>query len=70
MDEDTDDVVDILVGSAIAKRFKQFMPRCTETEWFAVALAAMEILKVVNNTEGDGLQAIDEFFELEEALAK
>jgi hypothetical protein len=67
-EEDPGDLAALLVGCAVARRFKQFVPTVDEDTWLAVAISAKEVFEVIERSEDDPLRALDEWHELEEAV--
>jgi hypothetical protein len=67
-EEDPGDLAALLVGCAVARRMKQLVPGVDEDVWFAVAIASKEVFEVIDRTQGDVLEALDVWFQLEESL--
>jgi hypothetical protein len=67
-DEDPGDLAALLVGCAVARRFKQFVPTVDEDTWLAVAIAAKEVFEVIERSDGDVLESLDEWHHLEQAM--
>jgi hypothetical protein len=67
-EEDPGDLAALIVGCAVARRMKQLIPGVDEDTWFAVAIAAKEVFEVIDRSEGDALEALDEWHKLEEAV--
>jgi hypothetical protein len=67
-EEDPGDLAALLVGSAVARRMKQLVPLVDENTWFAVAIAAKEVFEVIDRSQGDALEALDEWHKLEQAV--
>jgi hypothetical protein len=66
--EDPGDLAALLIGCAVARRVKQLVPGVDENTWYAAAIAAKEVYEVIDRTSGDALKALDEWFQLEEAV--
>jgi hypothetical protein len=67
-EEDPGDLAALLVGCAVARRMKQLIPGVDEDTWFAAAIAAKEVFEVIDRSQGDALEALDEWHKLEEAV--
>jgi hypothetical protein len=67
-EEDPGDLAALLVGCAVSRRLKQLIPGVDEDTWLAVAISAKEVFQVVDRCSGDALEALDEWFRLEQAL--
>jgi len=68
-EEDPGDLAALLVGCAVSRRLKQLMPEVDEDTWLAVAIAAKEVFEVIDRSQGDPLEALDEWHQLEDQLA-
>jgi hypothetical protein len=69
-EEDPGDLAALLVGCAVARRMKQLVPLVDEDIWLAVAIAAKEVFEVIDRSQGDVLEALDEWHRLEEAVSE
>jgi hypothetical protein len=67
-EEDPGDLAALLVGCAVARRMKQLIPTVDEDTWLAVAISAKEVFEVIERTEDDVLEALDQWHKLEEAM--
>jgi hypothetical protein len=67
-EEDPGDLAALLVGCAVSRRLKQLIPGVDEDVWFATAIAAREVFLVIDRSDGDPLQALDEWHKLEQAV--
>jgi hypothetical protein len=67
-EEDPGDLAALLVGCAVSRRLKQLVPGVDEDTWLAVAIAAKEVFEVIDRSEGDALEALDEWHKLEQAV--
>lgn len=59
-DDDKDSVVNALIGSAVARRVRQFYPAISEELFLAVAVAGTEVMRIAT-TSDDPLAALDQF---------
>jgi hypothetical protein len=67
-EEDPGDLAALLVGCAVSRRLKQLIPGVDEDTWLAVAIASKEVFEVIERSDGDVLESLDDWFKLEQAV--